>query len=245
MGTPLDRRRGDVLLYSAGHIKHEWTSWAAMVMIFADMDQAMEGEGGNKNGNSESEDNNDNDRATRFGFADGRDGRFRSVSTVSDSDNLYSSHSQMAADQNYKRQAFHPQQQKQDSEVEGEGSPDLLKGGLDAIPDRNDDLGDFGDDFNMGDKSSQPLDPDTNQDTAEVQVEGQTEGISSNIIWCASLVLIMTMIRQGMTSNCHYRPSFVPLLQFHQLVMVMVLVRVSLIRLRLWIWPWPPRGMTE
>ena len=44
-------------LYSAGHTKHEWTSWAAMEMIFADMDKAMEGEGGNKNGNSETADN--------------------------------------------------------------------------------------------------------------------------------------------------------------------------------------------
>ena len=56
MGTPLDRGRGDVPLYSAGHTKHEWTSWAAMEMIFADMDKAMEGERGNKNGNSETAD---------------------------------------------------------------------------------------------------------------------------------------------------------------------------------------------
>ena len=42
MGTPLDRGRGDVPLFSAGHTKHEWTSWAAMDMIFADMDRAME-----------------------------------------------------------------------------------------------------------------------------------------------------------------------------------------------------------
>ena len=28
-------------LYSAGHTKHEWTSWAAMDMIFDDMDRAM------------------------------------------------------------------------------------------------------------------------------------------------------------------------------------------------------------
>ena len=41
MGTPLDRGRGDVPLYSAGHTKHEWTSWAAMDMIFDDMDRAM------------------------------------------------------------------------------------------------------------------------------------------------------------------------------------------------------------
>ena len=62
VGTPLDRGRGDVPLYSAGHTKHEWTSWAAMERIFADMDQAME-EGnsediseGNSEGNSEETD---------------------------------------------------------------------------------------------------------------------------------------------------------------------------------------------
>ena len=86
---------------------------------------------------------------------------------------------------------------------------------------------------------------------AEAQVEvdypatQDTEGISLNIVWCASLVLMMTMIRQGMTTNCHYRPSFVPLLQFHQFLMVVILVKISLVRLGLWIWPWPPRGMTE
>ena len=61
MGTPLDRGRGDIPSYSAGHTKHEWTSWAAMEMIFADMDQAMEGEGANKNGKSETADHKDND----------------------------------------------------------------------------------------------------------------------------------------------------------------------------------------
>ena len=153
---------------------------------------------------------------------DGRDGRFRSVSTVSNSDNLYSSRPQMAAP------VQAPQHQQQ------------------AIQDSDDDLGDFGDDFNKGDKSSQLLDPDTSQGPPEVQVEKeQTDGISSNIIWCASLVLMMTMIRQGMTSNCHYRSSFVPMLHVHQFVMLMVIVKVSLVRLRLWIWPWPPRGMTE
>ena len=58
---------GDVPIYSVGHTKHECTSWAAMEMIFADMDKAMEGEGGNKNGNSESEYNKDNDGASNFG----------------------------------------------------------------------------------------------------------------------------------------------------------------------------------
>ena len=53
MGTPLDKGRGDVPLYSAGHTKHEWTSWAAMDWIFADMDRAM-GEG-NSEVNSEQE----------------------------------------------------------------------------------------------------------------------------------------------------------------------------------------------
>ena len=41
-------------LYSAGHTKHEWTSWAAMDLIFADMDQAMEED--NSEGNSEETD---------------------------------------------------------------------------------------------------------------------------------------------------------------------------------------------
>ena len=54
MGTPLDRGRGDVPLYSAGNTKHEWTSWAAMDMIFTDMDQAMGDD--NMDGNSEEAD---------------------------------------------------------------------------------------------------------------------------------------------------------------------------------------------
>ena len=40
-------------LYSAGHIKHEWTSWAAKDMIFADMDRAMERENNQGNGAEE------------------------------------------------------------------------------------------------------------------------------------------------------------------------------------------------
>ena len=62
MGTPLDRGRGDIPLSPAGHTKHEWTSWAAMEMIFADMDRAMEVEEVEevkKNGNSETAENKD------------------------------------------------------------------------------------------------------------------------------------------------------------------------------------------
>ena len=53
MGTPLDRGRGDVPLFSAGHTKHEWTSWAAMDMIFSDMDLAMESDSKQGNGVTE------------------------------------------------------------------------------------------------------------------------------------------------------------------------------------------------
>ena len=53
MGTPLDRGRGDVPLLSAGHTKHEWTSWAAKDMIFADMDRAMERDNNQGNGAEE------------------------------------------------------------------------------------------------------------------------------------------------------------------------------------------------
>ena len=53
MGTPLDRGRGDVPLFSAGHTKHEWTSWAAMDMIFADMDRAMDRDNKQRNGAEE------------------------------------------------------------------------------------------------------------------------------------------------------------------------------------------------
>ena len=53
VGTPLDRGRGDVPLFSAGHTKHEWTSWAAMDMIFADMDRAMERDNNQGNGAAE------------------------------------------------------------------------------------------------------------------------------------------------------------------------------------------------
>jgi len=53
VGTPLDRGRGDVPQYSAGHTKHEWTSWAAMDMIFADMDLAMERDKKQGNGAAE------------------------------------------------------------------------------------------------------------------------------------------------------------------------------------------------
>ena len=53
MGTLLDRGRGDVTQYSAGHTKHEWTSWAAMDKIFADMDLAMESDSKQGNGVTE------------------------------------------------------------------------------------------------------------------------------------------------------------------------------------------------
>ena len=39
--------------YSAGHTKHEWTSWAAMDMILADMDLAMERDKKQGNGAAE------------------------------------------------------------------------------------------------------------------------------------------------------------------------------------------------
>ena len=69
--------------------------------------------------------------------------------------------------------------------------------------------------------------------------------ISCNIVWCASLFLMISAIRQGMTSNWHYRPSFVHLMQLHQLFMFILLVMIILRRLGLWMWPWPPEGMTE
>jgi hypothetical protein len=37
----LCRNRGDIECVSAGHEKHEWTSWAAMAAIFKDIDQAL------------------------------------------------------------------------------------------------------------------------------------------------------------------------------------------------------------
>ena len=42
VGTALEGGRGEVPLFSAGHTKHEWTSWAASQAIFADIDRAME-----------------------------------------------------------------------------------------------------------------------------------------------------------------------------------------------------------
>ena len=40
VGTRLPKSR-DIPRYSAGHTKHEWTSWAAMDNIFSDMDHAF------------------------------------------------------------------------------------------------------------------------------------------------------------------------------------------------------------
>ena len=42
VGTPVEKMFGanDIPRYSAGHEKHEWTSWSAMKEIFKDMEKA-------------------------------------------------------------------------------------------------------------------------------------------------------------------------------------------------------------
>ena len=70
VGTPLDKGRGDVPLYSAGHTKHEWTSWAAMEWIFADMDQAMK-EGNSEGNKAMGEDNTEGNQAMEEGNTEG------------------------------------------------------------------------------------------------------------------------------------------------------------------------------
>ena len=73
------------------------------------------------------------------------------------------------------------------------------------------------------------------------------QGMSCNILWCASLIIMMTMIRQGMSTDCHYR-SLVPLLPYPQLTMILVMLKMCLVHMGLKTRPpapWPPDGMTD
>ena len=60
VGTPVKKMFGskDIPRFSAGHEKHEWTSWSAMEEIFKDMEKA----GKEKHGKEDEDTNNQDEK---------------------------------------------------------------------------------------------------------------------------------------------------------------------------------------